>query len=211
MYFIDMASVESVLVAGVVHLVLQYSLYITPQTNFSMPGPTLPAIIVCVALLDIIYASHIVPVCMDDRPMVFKYIAECLVAIFILEVGMLVFWQTLEHIVAMMARTLLLGMELVSTEYYYDNETILIGAFTVPVALIVLIIAVNCTDHLPKLCDRYMSRPMHVHLRLDQTVDFLSRSDRYKDNRFRELLNTYNANAAEAHNPSWVRYFQNEK
>ncbi|XP_017857758.1 PREDICTED: uncharacterized protein LOC108610271 [Drosophila arizonae] len=206
-----MASIEAVLVAGVMHLVLQYSLYITPLTTFSTPGPTLPTIIVCVALLDIIYANDIVPLCMDERPMVFKYIAECLVAIFILEVGMLVFWQTLEHVVVMIARTLLLGKELVSSEYYYEHEAVLIGAFTVPVSLIVLATVVSFTNHMPKLCDRYISRQMQVHLNLDKAVDFLSRSDRYKDSRFRELLCTYNANAAEAHNPSWVKYFQNEK
>ncbi|TDG47202.1 hypothetical protein AWZ03_006333 [Drosophila navojoa] len=206
-----MASIEAVIVAGVVHLFLQYSLYITPLTTHSNPGPALPTIIACVALLDIIYANHIVPLCMDEKPMVFKYIAECLVAIFIMEVGMLIFWQTLEHVVVMIARSLLLGKELVSSEYYYDHEMVLIGAFTVPVSLIVLATIIGFNNHMPKLCNRYMSRQMQVHLQLDNAVDFLSRSDRYKDTRCRELLNTYNANAHNTHNSSWVKYFRKEK
>lgn len=174
------------------------------------PGHALPSIVVCAALLDVIYDIRIVPLGMYMRPRLIKCIAECFVAIFIVEVGMLVFWQSLEHVVFMLAKSLLLGMKLVSPEYYYDHEATLIGAFTLPISLIILASVVIYSNHMAKLRARYMAREMQVHLQLDNTVNFLSRSNRFKDSKCRKILDSYNSNAKRSRNPKWMVYFPDE-
>ncbi|EDW63558.1 uncharacterized protein [Drosophila virilis] len=205
-----MASLESVLVAGLVHLFFRFALYITPQSTLLTPGPTLPTIIVGVAILDLIYDYRIVPLSMYKRARGIKYICECFVAILFLEVGMLIFWQTIEHLVYLIAKMLLLEMDIVSLDYYYRHETFIIGSFTLPISLGILVLVSRITNHFKMLSRRYMSPQTHVYLRLDNTVRFLRHTDRYKNIRFREAFEKYNSTGNDPKRRSvWVKYFQN--
>ncbi|EDW03052.1 uncharacterized protein LOC6561785 [Drosophila grimshawi] len=141
-----MASSESVFLAGLVHLMIRFIFYITPQSRLGTPGPAISTAIVGVALLDIIYDNRIIPLRFNDMSAGFQYMVETVVAIVLLEFGMLI-WTSIEHSIYLFAKGTLLGLSVVSKPTYYRNENLIIGSFTLPLSLAILIMAAQATDH----------------------------------------------------------------
>ncbi|TDG47203.1 hypothetical protein AWZ03_006334 [Drosophila navojoa] len=131
-----MAAIESVVVAGFVHLVIRFALYVTPQTVLKTPGPATPTFIVCLALMDLIYHSRIIPQRFDDMSTTFKYAFECLTVIFLLELGMLL-WESIEHTIFLVVKGALLSMKVIPKPTYYKQQNVIIGAFTLPLSLVI--------------------------------------------------------------------------
>ncbi|XP_064553799.1 uncharacterized protein LOC135439103 [Drosophila montana] len=141
-----MAAIESVVLAGLLHLIFRFALYITPQSKLQTPGPVLPTAIVFLALLDVIYDNRILPLRFNNMSPGFKYIFETIMAVCLLEMGMLI-WQSIEHSIYLFAKGTLLGLDVVSKQTYYKQENLIIGAFTLPLSLAILITAAQATDH----------------------------------------------------------------
>ncbi|XP_017854186.1 uncharacterized protein LOC108607703 [Drosophila busckii] len=133
-----MTSIEAVLAAGIVHLFLRFALYIDPKTKLVTPGPELPTYIVYVALLALIHDTRILPRKFNYMSPIFKCICETIVAIFLLEISMLVFWRSIEHSIYLGVKFVLLYFKIVSPETYANHETLMIGAFTFPLAAVLL-------------------------------------------------------------------------
>ncbi|XP_017850542.1 uncharacterized protein LOC108605349 [Drosophila busckii] len=133
-----MASIEAVLVAGFVHLFLRFALYIDPRIKLVTPGPEMPTYIAYVALLALIYDNRILPRQFNYMSPIFKCICETAMAIFLLEISVLVFWRSIEHFIYLSVKSVLLYLKIVSLETYANHETLMIGAFTLPLATVLL-------------------------------------------------------------------------
>ncbi|KAH8378250.1 hypothetical protein KR093_010442 [Drosophila rubida] len=193
-----MASLESVLIAGLMHLIFRFALFIDPMKTLSSPGPRVPTMIVCAALMDLIYDSRIVPLCLFKIPNAIKIICECLVAMFLLEVGMLIIWQALEFSIYLIVHTVILNF--VSGEYYAKHETLIIGTFTFPVAIGILLMTSKVTHHLHDLYRHYFAPKTNVSLQMARTIEFLGRSPQYKRKVLTDALSKYNT-------PMWHSHF----
>jgi len=140
-----MASLDSVLIACMVHLIFRYSFYTTPQSKLNTPGPGIPTVVVFVAVLDIINENCIIPNSFENISTGLKYIVEVVTAIFLVEVSM-IFWMSVEHSVFLLTKQSLLGLEIVTKNTYYVHENEIIGAITFPLSVTILVIASQHTD-----------------------------------------------------------------
>lgn len=199
-FILAMASLESIVVAGLIHLLLRFTIFKVPQAQVEAPAPSISSYIVCVALLDLIYDSRIVPVKVYRAPHWIKCICESLVAIILLEVGMLIVWSSLEFSIYVIAQTLLLGMDIVTSETYFSHETLIIGSITFPLAVSILAISNHATKHCNAIYRRYFAPKRNVFIRVDDTVTFLNRSNVYKRRRMEEAISKYGT-------PLWKSYF----
>ncbi|XP_030381180.1 uncharacterized protein LOC115629023 [Scaptodrosophila lebanonensis] len=207
-----MASIIAISLAAMMHLVLRVSFYIQPNEKQSAPGPALPTIIVCIALLDIIYDNRILPQryeCMV--PKAFKYLCEAGIAIFFLEVGMLIFWATIEYVIYLTSRALLLSLGLVSMQTYNKHETFMVGLFTVPLSLFILAMTGQATDHFHLLQDHYLSVQTLAALRLDNAMKFLRRTDEQQRHMLRLAVKNHDAaRKGQERGRHWTPHFESK-
>ncbi|KAH8263453.1 hypothetical protein KR044_009238 [Drosophila immigrans] len=194
-----MASLEAILIAGFMHLIFRFALFIDPLKSLNTPGPRIPTIIVCAALTDLIFDSRIVPLCLSRMPNGIKILCECVVAMFLIEVGMLIVWQALEFSIYLMIHTVALNFT--SEEFYAKHETLLIGIVTFPVAIGLLLMTSKVTHHLHYLYRRYLAPKTNVSLQMENAVEFLERSAQYKRKIVNEALSKYNT-------PEWKSYLE---
>ncbi|XP_023175061.1 uncharacterized protein LOC111602292 [Drosophila hydei] len=128
-----MAATRSVLLAGLVHLLIEL-LHLTPQLGLKTPGPVTPTIIVSLALMHIIYNTRIIPQRLNDWPPALKCIFESVTVILIFELSML-FWESIEHTIYLVVKGSLLTTKVISKETYHKQEYVIVGAFTLPLSL----------------------------------------------------------------------------
>ncbi|KAH8415065.1 hypothetical protein KR215_001834 [Drosophila sulfurigaster] len=185
-----MASLESVLIAGLLHVIFRFALFVDRMKGFDTPGPRLPTMIICAALMDLIYDCRIVPLRLCRLPNVIKIMCECLVAMLLMEVGILIIWQALEFSIYLIVHTM--SVNIVSEEFYAKYETLIIGAFTIPVANGILLMTSKVTHHLQDFYRRYLAPKTNVSLDMENTINFFERSPQYRRKKINEALSKYN-------------------
>ncbi|XP_060647991.1 uncharacterized protein LOC132785744 [Drosophila nasuta] len=185
-----MASLESVLIAGLLHVIFHFALLVDRLKGLDTPGPRLPTMIICAALMDLIYDCRIVPLGLSRLPNVIKIMCECLVAMLLMEVGILIIWQALEFSIYLIVHTM--ALNIMSGEFYDKYETLIIGAFTIPVAIAILVLTSKVTHHLQDFYRRYLAPKTNVSLQMENTMNFFERSPQYRRKKIYEALSKYN-------------------
>ncbi|KAH8415068.1 hypothetical protein KR215_001835 [Drosophila sulfurigaster] len=140
-----MTSMDSVVVASIVHLIFRYGFNMTPQSKLQTPGPSIPTVIVFVAVLNIIYDNQFIPSRFDNVPAGFRYTLEVVSSIVLME-SVMIFWMSVEHCVFLLSKQTLLGLELVSRSTYMQHETQIIGGITYPLSVVIFVITSQTTD-----------------------------------------------------------------
>lgn len=143
-----MASAEAVAVAAILHMILRVPLRLSCDARFPTSGPSLPTHVVCIGVLSIIYCNRVLPHRFYDCSMGLKCFIESSIAVGILELCMGV-WASVELLISLIISEILVRLDIVSKDALTKNECVIIGSFTIPLALMMLFTAyqVNTEIH----------------------------------------------------------------
>ncbi|KAH8263449.1 hypothetical protein KR044_009218 [Drosophila immigrans] len=149
-----MTSMDSVLVASIVHVILRFGFHMTPQSKLQTPGPTLPTVIVFAAVLNIIYENKLLPARFDNVQAGYRYTLEVVTSIVLLE-AVMIFWASTESCAYLLSKHALLRLDIVSRSTYNQHEQQIIGAVTYPLSLAILVITSQSTDLPQRVLQRF--------------------------------------------------------
>lgn len=132
-----MASVESIVVTVFLHLILRFPLHVSCDAQIQLVGPRAASFIVDIAILLLIYNNRVLPIRFSDYSIEVKCLIESFLATCILELCKVV-WTSFELLIALIVSRTLLGFDIISNKTLSENETVIIGAFTMPLSLMIL-------------------------------------------------------------------------
>lgn len=130
-----MASVEAIVVTVFLHLILRFPLHISFEVQ--SVGPRAASVIVDIAILLLIYNNRVLPIRFSDHSIQVKCFIESFLATCILELCKVV-WTSFEILIAVIVSAILLGFDIISRKTMSENETLIIGSFTMPLSLMIL-------------------------------------------------------------------------
>lgn len=132
-----MASVEAIAVTTFLHLILRFLLHLSCDAQIQTTGPKVASDLVGVAILLVIYNNRVLPLRFIDSSIVVKCFIESSIALSILELCMVV-WTSVELLIALIVSKTLLGFNIISKKTFSQNESLIIGSFTIPLSVIML-------------------------------------------------------------------------
>ncbi|XP_022209238.2 uncharacterized protein LOC111065401 [Drosophila obscura] len=138
-----MASWYSVGLAALLYILYQW-IYSRP---LNMDKPQLPSVLVLIAVMDMIAHNVYIHKVLTRSYEPFKFLYEVAFGIFYLDIGMRDIWTGLETQIIVLIQRTLTGLELVSEENYLRHKQYWIGSITLPLSLLILVLAGKSTKH----------------------------------------------------------------
>ncbi|KAH8353256.1 hypothetical protein KR084_009865, partial [Drosophila pseudotakahashii] len=182
-----MTSLGCVFVAGLFH-VMHFVALSSKSSN--IPGPQLPSLIVALAAMDLIWDNCFIPRRLHIMPPVLKRIYELAMTFLLLEIAVHVVWKTVEQILSLLIKIILIGTGLVSEYNYVQYEKFWVGSVTVPLSFLILAFAGQATDHFHMLHDCLFEVQTKVHLRVDESLKYIKQHPRVAKKKLPNILPT---------------------